>query len=236
MKKLGIYTGILSTIILILASCGTPNQGSQEASSAASEVNEVSSEEKTQDHSHEHAHSNKQAAEGIFEDTEVKDRSLSDWAGEWQSVFPYLEDGTLDEIFEHKAEEGDKTAEEYKEYYTVGYQSEVEKIGIYQDLISFYVDDVWVAGNYEYGGYEILTYESGKKGVRYLFDKVDGDAKAPNSVQFSDHIIAPEKSAHYHIYFSDSSQEELLKEMDNWPTFYPASLSASDIVHEMLYH
>ena len=63
------------------------------------------------------------AANGIFEDSQVADRALSDWEGEWQSVYPYLLDGTLDNVFAEKAEEtGEKTAEEYKEYYTVGYE------------------------------------------------------------------------------------------------------------------
>lgn len=35
---------------------------------------------------------------GYFEDSAVKDRTLSDYAGEWQSVYPYLLDGTLDQV------------------------------------------------------------------------------------------------------------------------------------------
>lgn len=234
LRKSSVYTGILALLVLSMVGCGSAKGDSSKLSSASSSSEAISETET--DHDHEHAHTKTPATEGIFDDSEVADRSLSDWSGEWQSVFPYLKDGTLDEVFEHKAEAGEKTTEEYKEYYTIGYQTEVEKIDIYDELISFYQDGEWVAGNYSYAGYKILTYESGKKGVRYLFDKVEGDEKAPRSVQFSDHIIAPEKSAHYHIYFGDTSQEELLKEMDNWPTYYPASLSADDIVHEMLYH
>ncbi|WP_321385225.1 metal-binding protein ZinT [uncultured Enterococcus sp.] len=233
MKKIGVYTSILTGLIVGLTACGTGGTTDSQASSSDTTIVESASET---EHDHNHSHTKTKAAQGIFEDSEVKDRALSDWAGEWQSVFPYLEAGALDDVFEHKAEDGEKTAEEYKEYYTIGYQTEVEKIDIYEDLISFYQAGEWVAGSYKYAGYQILTYESGKKGVRYLFDKVDGDDAAPKAVQFSDHIIAPEKSAHYHIYFGDTSQEELLKEMDNWPTYYPASLSADDIAHEMLYH
>lgn len=234
MKKSSVYTGILALLVLSIVGCRSADEASPKLSSAPSSSETISEAES--EHDHDHTHTKTPAAEGIFEDSEVMDRSLSDWSGEWQSVFPYLMDGTLDEVFEHKAEDGERTAEEYKKYYTIGYQTEVEKIDIYDGLISFYQDGEWVAGNYDYAGYKILTYESGKKGVRYLFDKVDGDEKAPQSVQFSDHIIAPEKSAHYHIYFGDTTQEELLKEMDNWPTYYPASLAADDIVHEMLYH
>ena len=42
---------------------------------------------------------------------------------------PYLQDGTLDQVFEYKSLlNKDKTAQEYKEYYTKGYQTDVSKI------------------------------------------------------------------------------------------------------------
>jgi len=57
------------------------------------------------------------AANGIFEDSQVADRALSNWEGAWQSVYPYLLDGTLDSVFADKAEDtGEKTAAEYKQY------------------------------------------------------------------------------------------------------------------------
>ena len=34
---------------------------------------------------------------GYFDDADVQDRSLTDWKGQWQSVYPYLKDGTLDQ-------------------------------------------------------------------------------------------------------------------------------------------
>ena len=65
-----------------------------------------------------------------FADSDVQDRTLSDWSGSWQSVYPYLKNGTLDKVMERKAESGDKTAEEYHTYYETGYKSDVEKIKI----------------------------------------------------------------------------------------------------------
>ena len=103
---------------------------------------------------------------------------LSDWEGEWQSVYPYLLDGTLDSVFAEKAEEtGEKTAEEYKEYYTVGYESTFTGLTIAGDSITFYEGDTARTGTYAYSGYQILTYESGKKGVRYLFERTDDTAE-----------------------------------------------------------
>lgn len=177
------------------------------------------------------------AANGIFEDGQVADRPLSDWEGEWQSVYPYLLDGTLDSVFADKAEDtGEKTAAEYKEYYTVGYRTTVDEIVIGGDTIAFRDGENTYTGTYEYGGYQILTYESGKKGVRYLFERTDGVEGAPKFVQFSDHIIEPTASAHYHMYLGDESQAALLEEMDNWPTFYPAGMDGYEIAAEMLHH
>ncbi|BBE40636.1 high-affinity zinc uptake system binding-protein ZnuA precursor [Streptococcus dysgalactiae] len=69
---------------------------------------------------------------GYFKDKDVKDRKLSDWSGNWQSVYPYLQDGTLDQVWDYKAKKskGKMTAAEYKDYYTTGYKTDVEQINI----------------------------------------------------------------------------------------------------------
>ena len=46
----------------------------------------------------EHAHDHSKEV-STFEDDEVQDRSLSDWAGDWQSAYPFALDGTLDDAF-----------------------------------------------------------------------------------------------------------------------------------------
>lgn len=56
----------------------------------------------------------KTVANGYFKDADVKDRELSDYTGEWQSVYPLLKDGILDEVFDYKAKlNKDMTAAEY---------------------------------------------------------------------------------------------------------------------------
>lgn len=86
----------------------------------------------------------------------MKDRSLSDWGGDWQSVYPYLQDGTLDEVFAHKAEHKDgMTAEGYKEYYNKGYQTDVDRILIKEDTVSFFKKGEEYTGEYLYCGFEI---------------------------------------------------------------------------------
>lgn len=177
------------------------------------------------------------ASKGVFEDQDVKDRTLSDWDGVWQSVNPYLLNGDLDPVMEKKAQkDGSKTAAQYKEYYKKGYATDIDMIGIENNVIEFHSGKTVNACQYSYSGFKILNYTSGKKGVRYLFECKDSQSKAPKYVQFSDHIIAPRKSEHFHIFMGNDSQESLLKEMDNWPTFYQYSLSKKQVVDEMLYH
>lgn len=223
-----ILTTIFFSLVLFTTACSTNKTNEAPVASSQNQSNESVE--------HEHSHEQTKASQGIFEDSEVKDRELSDWEGSWKSIYPYLVDGSLDEVFEKKAKDGDKTFEEYKEYYKEGYQTDINSIDINKGIISFHMNDKWETAEYNYDGYEILTYESGKKGVRYLFSSVENNSKAPKFIQFSDHIIEPQKSGHFHIYMGNESHKELLSEMTNWPTYFPESMSKKDIIHDMLYH
>jgi len=173
----------------------------------------------------------------VFEDSEVKDRSLTDWAGTWQSVYPFLLDGTLDEVMEHKAEESEeKTAEDYYNYYKTGYETAVEGIVIDGNSVEFIENGNSVKAEYEYKGYEILTYESGNKGVRYQFEAVGDPNGAPGYIQFSDHLTAPEKAEHFHLYSGNDGFDELLTELENWPTYYPGTMTGKEIADDMVGH
>lgn len=174
---------------------------------------------------------------GYFEDSAVKDRTLSDYAGNWQSVYPYLLDGTLDQVFDYKAKLKDgMTAEEYKAYYDTGYKTDVDHINITDKTMEFVIGDKKETYNYKYVGYKILTYKKGNRGVRFLFEATDENAGNFKYVQFSDHNIAPLKTGHFHIYFGGESQEKLLEELENWPTYYPDGLTGLEIGQEMLAH
>ena len=177
----------------------------------------------------------KQIYQGYFEDSQVKNRELSDWEGDWQSVYPYLLSGDLDVVFEHKAESGDMTEEEYKEYYTVGYKTEVDRILIKDNVVTFFEDEKEYSGEYEADGYEILTYEKGNRGVRFIYKLVNDTENLPKYIQFSDHNIFPVDSSHYHLYWGDD-RENLLEEVTNWPTYYPSNLDADGLVRDMLAH
>lgn len=173
-----------------------------------------------------------------FADSDVRDRSLSDWDGEWQSVYPYLQEGILDEVMERKAENGNKTAEEYRAYYETGYKTDVSKITINAEnnTMCFVKNGVEAKAAYQYKGYQIYDYKSGSRGVRYFFEATDGDADAPKYVQFSDHGIAPGKAEHFHIYFGNEGFDALSQEMEHWPTYYPMDMSGDEIKEDMLEH
>lgn len=127
------------------------------------------------------------------------------------------------------------TAGEYRAEYEVGYKTDVERITIDGDVVTFYEKGKPLAGHYAYNGKEVLTYKKGNRGVRFIFRKTEGDAGAPQFIQFSDHKIAPETADHYHLYWGND-RAALLNEVTNWPTYYPSSLQPKQIVSEMMEH
>lgn len=229
MTKMGnkFFLLVLISVLTLLLVTGCKNEESKGTDTTSDQQSSSSEVEKTK-HAHKHQ-------EG-FTDDEIKDRTLADWSKEWQSVYPFVVDGTLDEVFKQKEKaKHEKTFAEYKEYYTKGYQTEVERIEIKENTVSFLEKESIFKGEYQYEGYRILTYESGNRGVRYLFTKESGDEQAPKHIQFSDHEIGPKKVTHFHLYFGNESHETLLKELENWPTYYPQSMTGADIVHDMLH-
>ncbi len=53
-------------------------------------------------------------------------------------------------------------------------------IGIEDGIVEFHRNNETTSCKYDYDGYKILTYKSGKKGVRYLFECKDLKAKPLN--------------------------------------------------------
>ena len=120
------------------------------------------------EHDHDHDHSKEVST---FEDDEVQDRSLSDWAGDWQSAYPFVLDGTLDDAFAAMAEKGEMTAKEYKTYYQNGYKTDISNINIEGDHIEFtYEDGKKVGSDYKYVGYYIQNWSTGTKAAMYRFE------------------------------------------------------------------
>ncbi|GIO99692.1 putative metal-binding protein YrpE [Paenibacillus lautus] len=243
--KLGMGV-ILVALGLLLAGCQSadPNENrpinETEADSGTHESSNNHSHDDEDDHDHKHNHDHDEETEaiykGVFDDSQIQHRTLSDWEGDWQSVYPYLLDGTLDEVFTHKAEDtGKMTAAAYKEYYEVGYKTDTERIVIEGDTVTFFTSGQEQSVEYQADGYEILTYEAGNRGVRYIFKSVEDIEGLPRYIQFSDHRITPSKSDHFHLYWGDD-REALLQEVTNWPTYYPSAMDGHSIAHEMMAH
>ena len=121
----------------------------------SAKVEELKEGMQEDEHEHEHDHGKEVST---FEDNEVKDRPLSDWEGDWQSAYPLVLDGSLDEAWEHKSEDGSMTAKEYKDYYTMGYKTDYNTISIHFDHIKFTDKDGKVTeSDYKYTGYFLFS-------------------------------------------------------------------------------
>ena len=200
----------------------------------SAEVEELKEGMQEDEHEHEHDHSKEVST---FEDDEVKDRSLSDWAGEWQSAYPLVLDGSLDEAWEHKSEDGSMTAEEYKDYYTIGYKTDISSVKIDGDNITFTYDDgKTVSSDYEYTGYFIQNWSTGTKAAMYRFEAVDKESGAPVYIEFNDHMIEPEKAEHFHLRMSNESYDAIVDPEGNWPTFFDAALTPDEVCDEVIGH
>ena len=184
----------------------------------------------------EHAHDHSKEV-STFEDHEVQDRSLSDWAGSWQSAYPFALDGTLDDAFAAMAEEGEMTADEYKTYYQNGYKTDITNIDIAGDHIAFtYEDGKKVGSDYKYIGYYIQNWSTGTKAAMYRFEAVDRTSGAPVCIEFNDHMIESAAPEHFHIRMSNESFDAIVDPEKSWPTFFPADMTGEDLCEHMEGH
>ena len=184
----------------------------------------------------EHAHDHSKEV-STFEDHEVQDRSLSDWAGSWQSAYPFALDGTLDDAFAAMAEEGEMTADEYKTYYQNGYKTDITNIDIAGDHIAFtYEDGKKVGSDYKYIGYYIQNWSTGTKAAMYRFEAVDRTSGAPVCIEFNDHMIESAAPEHFHIRMSNESFDAIVDPEKSWPTFFPADMTGEELCEHMEGH
>lgn len=184
----------------------------------------------------EHAHDHSKEV-STFEDHEVQDRSLSDWAGSWQSAYPFALDGTLDDAFAAMAEEGEMTADEYKTYYQNGYKTDITNIDIEGDHVAFtYEDGKKVGSDYKYIGYYIQNWSTGTKAAMYRFEAVDRTSGAPVCIEFNDHMIESAAPEHFHIRMSNESFDAIIDPEKSWPTFFPADMTGEELCEHMEGH
>mgnify|MGYP000467675760 CR=1 FL=1 len=187
-----------------------------------------------QEDGHDHGHSHD---EQLTED-DIRDRTLSDFAGAWKSLHPYLLNGDLDKFCQHRAEEDEDsstTKDTYLEKYKASWQCDAEKISIEGNNITFtYADGKTVSAEYTYAGYQPKRNDEGKiRSVRYQFETTSADA--PKYVQFNDHGHEPGEAEHFHIYFGNDGFDALMSAKTN-PFFVKDALSVEDILDELMGH
>lgn len=182
------------------------------------------------EHEHDHAHEE-------VDETEIQDRTLAEFTGSWQSLYPMLTNGDLDEYCAHEAEKAEDgtTTEEYRETLTTNWACDATNISISGDTITFtYADSSTQSADYSYAGYTPVLSEDGDVGaVRYQFETESSDA--PKYVQFNDHGHKPGEVEHFHVYFGNDSFEALMDSTTN-PFFAPAELDAEGALEMLMGH
>ncbi len=189
----------------------------------------VKTEEVIEGMEHEHEHEHEE-----IDDADIQDRTLAQFNGDWQSLLPMLESGSLDEYVEHHAEEHGEPVDEVREEIAENWSCEVEKVSIDGDTITFvYADGTTVSAEYSYAGYMAMKDEDGDiTGVRYQFE-TDG-ADAPKYVQLNDHgYTSTNEVEHFHLYFGEEGFEALAESESN-PFFVPAAFGAEDVLEELM--
>ena len=187
-----------------------------------------------QEDGHDHGHSHDEQ----LTENDIEDRTLSDFAGAWKSLHPFLLNGDLDKFCEHRAEEDEDsstTKDTYWEKYKASWQCDAEKISIEGNNITFtYADGKTVSAEYTYAGYQPKRNDEGEiRSVRYQFETASADA--PKYVQFNDHGHEPGEAEHFHIYFGNDGFDALMSAKTN-PFFVKDALSVEDILDELMGH
>ena len=179
------------------------------------------------DDEHEHKHEKKEVSE---------DRTLSDYEGEWQSVYPFMDERFKKETASYMAEaEGFDSEDEAWDFFYKGNETDTRYVNIKGNSIEFIKEDgTKTSGIYEYDGFYSDCW--GETSIRYQFKNTDSKSDAPKYVQFDDHLNYPAQAEHFHVYCGDDAKA-MLDIKYNWPTYYPADIkSEDDMIHEFLKH
>ncbi len=180
-----------------------------------------------QETEHSHSHEKKEVSE---------DRTLSDYEGEWQSLYPFMDEKFKNETVSYMAEaEGFDDEDEAWDFFYKGNETDIRYVNIKGNSIEFVKEDgTKETGTYEYDGFYSDCW--GETSIRYQFKNTDTSSNAPAYVQFDDHLNYSSKAEHFHLYCGDDAKA-MLDIKYNWPTYYPADIqSEDDMIHEFLKH
>ncbi len=179
------------------------------------------------EHDHSHGH-------GEIHPDDIKDRPLSDWQGEWQSIETALEGGFLDEYIASQGGSGNGITLA-KEKYAQLWKSDYGHISI--DGVSFSFGGA--SSSYSYVGSIIVEGDNGAS-VWYGFEAQD--AGVPKYIALSDHETESSHdhdhghASHFHLRYGDESFEALTS-LENWsPTFFKSEVSGQEIAEAIKSH
>lgn len=188
----------------------------------SAKVEELKEGMQESEHEHEHEHAE-------INEADIKDRELTDFAGSWQSLYPFLESGDLDEYVKDHAEENGESEAEVRKELEGKWNCDLAEISVDGNKMSFiYNDGSKKSGEYKYAGYSpVLSDDGDINAVIYQYEAVSGDS--PKYVMFNDHGYEPANAEHFHIYYGDDVDFKTTK--DNFvynPFFIPAGLSGEE--------
>lgn len=170
------------------------------------------------------------------EDEHVKDRSLSEWSGTWNSIEQTLEKGLLDSYLEEVGKEKKIDLNKIKEEYKNKWKSLYSEISIKDNSITF--NDK--THEYKYIGFKEEHSDHGTS-AWYGFEATENTAE-PKFLAFNDHNIYPlEKenmpdNPHMHMRYGNTSFDALV-ENNTWsPTYFASTVSDEEIVSSMTSH
>lgn len=191
-----------------------------------------------QDHDHEHeAEDAHDHDHGSFTEADVENRTLADFAGEWQSIYPYMLDGTLDDAVRHAAEDSEMSYAEMSEYYKKGFATDIDRLVVKGNSITFHTSKGQTTVSYAYDGFIFLNYEDyDAQSAIYRFkatSKVDGRL---TYLLFADHGHTAGPAEHFHLNFSETPDISVAQTLVEFPTYFPASYTAAQIAAEMAAH
>lgn len=215
-----LLTGALSLSLLLTACGGKANNNAANNNAANNHAEENHNHNHNHDHDHEH------------EDQEAReDVMLSDWDGDWNSVYAYKDDPEVLESFEKEAKEAGKDTKEFLDEKLENRKFDFGGMVVDNDKITFYqgkVDGDKVAAEANYKFVEAAPMQHGGATMYwYVFETDSKDL--PKYMVIMD-VHGEESMAHFHMRLGDD-KEKLIDGEDHWyPTFVRASTPSSAMV------
>lgn len=188
------------------------------------------------DHDHSHSHNDE------IKESDIKIRQLSDFNGEFVSIFKYFEDGTLDDYLNERV--GEKTFDEIKQEFLDKRTSEYATIEINGDTLTVHAESDIYTGNYIYSRYIPSVNADGDiTNVWYGYELAEPNDNMPTYLLFSDHGYGAEHDEddhdevkHFHLRYGDESLDALMENTVWTPTFYDSHASDEEIKEAVIGH